>query len=211
MTKNRSILLFGFNFVLVMGVVVFFILQNRFASTNVPAQSEDIDGITDLPEPQAISNFTLTNQQGEEVQLSDFEGKFVLVYFGFTHCPDFCPATLGDYRLIKQQLGDAVEDVVFLFISVDPERDTPEVLDNYIRRFDPSFIAATGAETTLNEITSDFGTTYSYDAHAAGESYAVQHSSSKFLLNPSGHLTTVYSFGIPHDMVAEDIQAKMSS
>jgi protein SCO1 len=178
--------------------------------TPTPEAGEDLSGISNLT-PQLIPDFTLIDQNDTDIQLSDFHGKMVLLYFGFTHCPDFCPATLNDYKLIKETLGENAGDVVFLFVSVDPGRDTPEVLNRYLARFDPSFTAATADASTLSEMTSALNTTYEIEDHEHGESYAVGHSSSKFLLDREGNLITVYSFGTPYEMVAEDIRNKLDS
>ena len=83
--------------------------------------------------PIAAPDFTLTQANGEEFQLSEQRGKVVLIFFGYTFCPDVCPTTLAEYKVIHEELGEAAEQVEFVYITVDPERDTPEVIDRYAR------------------------------------------------------------------------------
>ncbi|MCG8350106.1 MAG: SCO family protein, partial [Chloroflexales bacterium] len=99
---------------------------------------------TPIEPPRQLTDFSLPGSTGETLSLSDLRGKMVLVYFGYTFCPDFCPMTLADFARIKQELGAQADQVVFMMISVDAERDTPEVLARYMSAFDEDFIGLTG-------------------------------------------------------------------
>jgi protein SCO1/2 len=156
---------------------------------------------------EAVQNFTFVSNTGDPLSLSDLEGKFVLMAFGYTHCPDVCPANLLEFRQIKRSLGDQADDVAFVFISVDPARDTPEFLDRYLERYDPDFIGLSGDEDELNRIASDYNMFWEVrDNTSAGEGYLVEHSASRYLLDPEGRLVRVYSFTATPQAIEADLR-----
>jgi protein SCO1/2 len=108
-----------------------------------------------LEPPEPRSDFTLPDQHGQPFRLSEQEG-ITLLFFGYTNCPDFCPATMGDWKQVKQHLGDAADDVQFAMITIDPEHDTPEVLQAYLDRFDPSFIGLRPTREQLDELNREY-------------------------------------------------------
>ena len=167
--------------------------------------------------PTAISNFTLTNQNGMPMAFSDLRGKSVVLFFGYTHCPDVCPATLADFKQVKKLLGTEAEKVTFVFVSVDAERDTPAVVKEYLNLFDQNFVGLTSDDATLRNVATMFGATYAVPQHehaAAGDehsghtesvksdNYFVEHTSPSFLIDANGTLRMVYFNGAaPEDMV----------
>ena len=106
-----------------------------------------------LQSPQTAPNFTLTDQHGQPVSLKDFRGKIVMLFFGYTTCPDVCPVTLSVVNKARESLGADAKDVQVVMVSVDPQRDTPEVMGEYVARYDPSFIGLTGAPDKIAEQT----------------------------------------------------------
>lgn len=122
--------------------------DNAAALVDAAQQSS---GVSDV-DPKTISAHTLINDDGQPVSLTDFAGKYTLLYFGYTYCPDFCPTTLTDYRLVMRALGEDADKVAFVFISVDPKRDTPELLNAYVARFDPNIVGITGDVETLRKV-----------------------------------------------------------
>ena len=177
-----------------------------------PPAASSADGINALDEPRAIPDFTLPASSGGDLSLSDLEGQLVLLYFGYLHCPDFCPETMLDYREIHRQLGDQAGDVAFVFISVDGERDTPDLLDRFLRRFDPAFIGMQGNPAVLDEIAGPFNLSYSLNKRSEDDSnYSVDHTASKFLLDREGNLTHIISFSTPPDVVTATIEAQLES
>lgn len=156
--------------------------------------------------PQQITDFTLVASNNTPVSLTDFQGRLVLLYFGYTNCPDACPATLLDFKRIKAALGEEAEHVQFMMISVDPERDTRDVLDSYINGYDPSFVGATGTHESLQEITQEFDVVYARnDGTTSQAGYLVDHTVSKFLIDQDGRLVRVYTFLAKPSLVVEDI------
>ena len=162
---------------------------------------------TVLDPPKELKDFTLTSHTGAPVSLSDLRGRPVLLFFGYTHCPDVCPTTLGEWKKIKAGLGNAARDVAFVFVGVDSKRDTPEALAQFLGKFDPDFTGLTGDEATIHAVAKDFG----LDLHShAGEGnhvdYLVDQSSPTFLLHRDGDLRVVFSPGTGPDIVSAQIR-----
>lgn len=161
--------------------------------------------------PREMPDFTLTSHTGQPLSLSDLRGKPVLLFFGFTHCPDICPTTMGEFRQVKAKLGEQGEQAAFVFISVDGSRDTPESLAAYVGAFDPAFVGLTGDEELVRTIGTDY---YVYfervtlgTATAAGENYTVDHTTYSYLLDADGRLRVIYPFQAPTQMIADDIES----
>lgn len=173
-----------------------------------PTDDPDITGVTLIDPPRPVEDFTLPASTGGEVSLSDFDGKAVLLYFGYTNCPDFCPPTLLDYTRIKNQLGDDAENVVFVFVSVDPERDTVERMTAYMNRFDPEFVAMQADDSVLEAIQDDYDLTWAVNKTGPDDiTYTVDHTISKFLIDPQGRLARIFSFGVGTGTITENIRA----
>ncbi|MBX3080583.1 MAG: SCO family protein [Anaerolineae bacterium] len=164
--------------------------------------------------PTAISNFTLTDQNGQPLSMTALHGKAVVLFFGYTHCPDVCPSTLADYTRVKKLLGTDADKVTFVLVSVDAERDTPAVMKDYLKNFDTSFVGLTSDDATLRKVATQFGATYAIPEHNHGDehsghtesvqsdNYFVEHTSPSFLIDANGTLRMVYFNGAaPEDMV----------
>lgn len=162
---------------------------------------------TVLDPPKDLNDFTLTSQAGEPMSLSDLRGKAAVMFFGYTSCPDVCPVTLADFKRVKADLGDDAAQVAFVFVSVDPDRDTPERLATYLGNFDSSFIGMTGDEVTLRGIAQEFGVFFqrhTYDE--SGENYLVDHTASTFVVGPEGRLRIVYPYDTDPAIVADGVR-----
>jgi protein SCO1/2 len=164
-----------------------------------------------LPEPRVLGEFSLFDQRGEQFSREDLRGRWSLLFFGFTHCPDVCPSTLYDLQQVSQALaaeGSPAEPWQVVFVSVDPERDTPERLGEYLAWFDPGFLGVTGAPEQLAPLAMRIGVAYRIEEHASGAAhYAVDHSASVFLTDPQGRLHGVLP--APHDaaVMSRDLAA----
>lgn len=167
-------------------------------------------GVNDI-EPKPVTDYALIGSNGETLNLSDLRGKHTLLYFGYTYCPDFCPATLSDWRVISRGLGDDAAKVNFVLVSVDPERDTPEMLTRYLAPFDGTIMGVSGEDATLRAMADEFGAFF--EPVSAGDSplYTVDHTASQFLIDDEGNFITVYSFGTPVDVIIEDLQTKLAN
>lgn len=161
--------------------------------------SVDISGV------DYASDFSLVDFNGQRRTLADFKGKAVVVFFGYTHCPDVCPTTMAELAQVRQLLGDAGQRLQVLFISVDPERDTPEVLKAYMGSFDPGFLALyADSPDKLEALARDFKIYYKrVDGQQPG-SYSMDHSAASYAYDPQGRLRLFMRYGMaPKDMAAD--------
>ena len=154
---------------------------------------------------QAVGGpFTLTDHTGQPVSDTDFRGRHMLVYFGFTFCPDICPTELGTMTRAIAALGPAGESVVPLLITIDPGRDTPEALADYVRLFDERLIGLTGTEEEIAAVADAYRVYY---ARAPGsddpQTYMMDHSAFIYLMGPDGQNLTVFPQGVAPDRMAE--------
>ena len=160
------------------------------------------------PEPQTAPEIEGVNWDTSPFRLSEQAGKVALVYFGYTYCPDVCPTSLAEFKQIKAALGDQADDVEFIFVSVDPERDSPQRLSEYLPAFDEDFY---GVFVEANRLP---GVLSAYDAVArkrpveSGDptAYTMDHTARTYLVDPAGRLFLSYSFGTPVEDVASDIR-----
>lgn len=168
-------------------------------------EGETFDGATVLTPPREVADFTLIDSDSAPLSLSDLNGKAVLIYFGYTYCPDVCPITLGDFKRVKDELGEDAENVVFMMVSVDPKRDTAERLRQYMNNYDPEFVGLVGDETTLRQISPDYG--LFYDVRDDGtETYLVDHTASTFLIDPEQRLSRIFTFATPTEVIVDNIR-----
>jgi len=199
----------GMAVIILFGVgVVIGTLVNRVVAPSSDATSPDAglpSGGAVVNPPHLLQDFTLTSHNGDPMRLSDLHGRAVLMFFGYTHCPDVCPTTLADYTRVKQALGSAADEVAFVFISVDGKRDTPDVLAAYLSRFDSSFIGLTGDEATLRQMGQEYGLFFENET-VDDQNYFVQHTSPSFLVDRAGYLRRVYFYGARPDVIAAGIQ-----
>ena len=145
------------------------------------------------PEPRAISPFKLGAHDGKPFDLESLKGKWTFVYFGYTYCPDVCPTTLAELARARKLLDHASLPAQYVFVSVDPRRDTPKRLAEYVAFFDASFVGATGSDEALKALTRQVGAAYSYPEGTKGAAYAVDHSSIVALFDPDARLRAVFT------------------
>lgn len=163
-----------------------------------------------LEPPMPITDFTMiSSRTGQPVRLSDFNDKFVLVYFGYTTCPDVCPASLSAYKKSYNMLSSrARENVQFLWITVDPDRDTPAVMEEYVSHFVPQFMLGLIPQSPeeLAQTAKTFGVHYEKVDYGSQAGYLMDHSASVALIDPQGQWRIVYSFETPPENVAADLE-----
>lgn len=163
-----------------------------------------------LPEPRPLSDFSLTDMNGKPFDLSRLQGKWSFLFFGYTHCPDICPTTLATLKGTARKLQQPPEvyrDTQFLFISVDPKRDSPAHLREYVGYFHPDFLAATGDKAHIDALARQVGAIYMFDGDTSGDDYIVNHSATIVLIDPEGRW--VGRFNPPHSAtkIADDFRA----
>jgi protein SCO1/2 len=155
---------------------------------------------------QRAPRMELNAAGGETVRMTDFEGQVVVVYFGYTFCPDVCPATLSKLAESMEILGGKAEEVQVIMVSIDPERDTPELLEEYVTYFDPDFIGVTGDPQTVNRVATLYGVYYEAQDGSVNTGYTVDHTSTVILVDKSGHLKLVLPFEGTAEQIAADIE-----
>lgn len=156
--------------------------------------------------PVPAYDFTLTSAGKAPFRLLDQRGKVVLIFFGYTTCPDVCPATLGEFKQISNRLGKDAGEVRFVLITVDPQRDTPDRISQYAHNFDPSFIGLTGSESELDSVWKNYGVYREISQQDSAVGYLVDHSTRTYLVDQSGNLRLTYTFGTPVDDILQDVR-----
>jgi len=160
---------------------------------------------TVIQSPDTSYNFTLNGINGD-VSLSDFRGKVVLIYFGYTFCPDICPGTLGNVAAALRDMGPKADDVQLIMVSLDPERDTPEKLAEYMGHFYPSFIGITGTKEQIDEVAALYGIYYQKAEGSNATKYLIDHTATLMVLDREGYLKLVFPFGVTSQEIADDLK-----
>ena len=150
-------------------------------------------------------DFRLTDHTGKPRTLADFRGKVVVIFFGYTQCPDACPTTLSELAAALQKLGPDAAGVQVLFVTVDPERDTPDLLSHYVPAFNPSFLGLRGDAQATADAAKEFKVIYQKQPGATPGSYSMDHSAGTFIFDPQGRLRVYVSYGQGPEVFAHDI------
>lgn len=160
----------------------------------------------DLTGADYARDFQLVDHNGQPRSLQDFKGKVVVVFFGFTQCPDVCPTTLAELAEAKKLLGADGDKVQGIFITVDPERDTPEVLKAYMANFDPGFLALRGTPGQLAAVAKDFKLYYKKVEGKTPGAYTMDHGAASYVYDPQGRLRLYERYGSGAQAMADDIR-----
>ncbi|MCU0803840.1 MAG: SCO family protein [Burkholderiales bacterium] len=161
---------------------------------------------TDITGAEYAKAFQLTDHTGRARTLADFNGKAVVVFFGFTHCPDVCPTTLAGMRAVMDMLGEDAKRVQVLFVTVDPERDTKELLAQYVPSFHPSFVGLFGDADTTARVAKEFKVFYQKVPGTTPGSYTMDHSAGSYVYDPQGRLRLYVRHGASPDDIAADLK-----
>jgi len=156
-----------------------------------------------LPAPLPAPNFVLTSQSGDRVSPRDFPGKILVVFFGYTSCPDVCPLTLTHLTRAFGLMGEDGKSIQVLLITVDPRRDTPERLRSYLANFHPSFLGLTGSEDEIRSVASAFGASFSRAGE--GEDYTVDHTARSFVIDREGKIVLTFPVSSTPEEMAKDL------
>jgi protein SCO1/2 len=152
------------------------------------------------------TDFRMTDHNGTARTMADFRGKVVVLFFGYTHCPDVCPTTMSDMRQAMQKLGRNAERVQVLFVTVDPARDTPALLAQYVPSFNPTFLGMYGDDAATARIAKDFKIYYKRQAGSTPDTYSVDHTAGTLVFDPQGRLRLFINYGMDADKIAADLQ-----
>ncbi len=165
---------------------------------------------TDITGAEFGRELKLADHAGKPRTLDDFKGKVVAVFFGFTHCPDVCPTTLATMREVKEKLGPDGERLQVIFVTVDPERDTPELLAKYVTAFDPTFLGLHGSPEAISQTAKVFKVYYQKVPGKTPETYTMDHTASTYLYDPQGRLRLFVRHGQGVDPIVADVKTLLA-
>ncbi|MGZ8155289.1 MAG: SCO family protein [Burkholderiales bacterium] len=165
--------------------------------------------LTDVTGADFGKSLALTDHNGQRRTLADFKGKVVVLFFGFTHCPDVCPTTMLELAKVAQDLGPEAARLQVLFVSVDPERDTAEVLRQYVPSFHPGFLGLSGTHEELTRVAKEFKIFFQKQPQQSG-AYTVDHSAGTYVLDPQGRLRLFAQYGAGAPAFLHDIRVLLA-
>jgi protein SCO1/2 len=169
-------------------------------SPKVPFANTDITGL------DYAKGFTLTDHNGKPRTLADFKGKVVVVFFGYTQCPDVCPTTLSELAGIKKALGSEAERLQVIFITLDPQRDTPELMAGFVPAFDSSFLGLWGEQALIDKVAKDFKVFAQKVPSKDSKSYTIDHTAGSYVFDDQGHIRLFVRHGQGVDGLQKDLQ-----
>ena len=162
---------------------------------------------TVLNQPRDVQPFTLVNHTGKTFDNRALLGRWSFVFFGYTHCPDVCPTTLSVLNSVARKLEGHENQVQFVFISIDPQRDTPEKLGQFVSYFNGTFIGATGTDDAINALTRQLGVIYArVEENSGTDNYLMDHSASVLLFDPAGRFHAVFTPPLDATHIADDFK-----
>jgi protein SCO1/2 len=157
--------------------------------------------------PIQVQDFEAPSSHADITRFSDTDGTWRVIFFGYMHCPDFCPLTLVDYKHAKAKLGDAVDDVTFVYVSVDAVRDTADALENYLANFDTAFVGYSADDLTLARIQPDYGFYYERRMEAGSQAvYTIDHSTRSYVVDRDGVLRTSFAYDTEPEAIASALR-----
>ncbi|HUX31079.1 MAG TPA: SCO family protein [Thiobacillus sp.] len=166
---------------------------------------------TDITGATFARDFRLTDHHGQVRTLADFKGKAVAIFFGYIHCPDVCPTTLSDFAAALQQLGPQAEQVQVIFVTVDPQRDTPELLKQFVPAFNPGFLGMYTDEAALKQLVKEYKVVYQKTAVKAADDYLIDHSAGTYVYDRKGNLRLLIPYGSGPDAIAQDLRTLLAA
>lgn len=169
-----------------------------------PFKNTDVTGL------DYAKDFRLTDHNGKVRTLADFKGKAVVVFFGYTQCPDVCPTTMAEMATVMKELGPQADRVQVLFVTVDPERDTPELLSKYVPAFDPRFLGLTGDQAAVDKVAKDFKVFYQKVQGKEPGSYTMDHTAGSYVFDPQGRIRLFVRHGQGAEPIAHDLKLLLS-
>ena len=199
---RRSILLFAgacIAIAVALAIITVVVVSGRTPASNGAE-------ITSTGQPLVGGDFQLVNQDGQPVDQTMMNGKWSLVFFGFTYCPEFCPTTLAEMAVVQQRLGEKAKDLQIVFVSVDPQRDTPQALKDYLSSdgFPKGTIGLTGTPEQVATAAKAYRAFY--EKVGEGEAYTMNHSLTVYLMGPDGKFRTAVAYGMGPDKTTKIIE-----
>jgi len=177
--------------------------QKNVKVTNNKFKNTDVTGL------EYAKDFVLTDHTGKTRTLADFKGKVVLIFFGYTQCPDVCPTTMAEMAAVMGELGPLADKVQVLFVTVDPQRDTPELLSQYVPTFDSRFLGLFGDQAATEKITKEFKVFYQKVPGKTPNSYSVDHTAGSYVFDVTGRVRLFVRHGQGTEPIIHDLKMLM--
>ncbi len=198
--KRKKLIRLSITLIVVLALVWSILLYKIFVVKN---QSDFYGNLYQHPAP----DFELTDHKGSKTFLTQYKGKVILLFFGYTHCPDVCPMTLTNLNKVMDYLGDRKDKVQVIFITIDPERDTQKILKGYIPYYNPDFVGLTGTPDQIDKVADDYNAFYMKEETDSAAGYLMGHTSAVYLIAPNGKLLLRYTQNrMNPEKIAEDIK-----
>ncbi len=192
------------------GLAIFVVIAGFIAAAILLKQQDSLRGV-EYQQPLAASEITLIRADGKTFRLSEQKDKIVILFFGYTFCPDVCPTTMADLKQVYNGLGGNARSVEIVFITVDPGRDTSEHMQDYVDRFNPSFIGLGSSEAELESVWKNYGVFREIVPGTSPTNYSVNHSVRITLIDQNGNLRLSYGYQTPVDDILHDIKLLLTS
>jgi len=180
------------------------------AGSPPPAAKLDFKGV-DITGATYARELSMPDTEGRMRSLADFKGKVVVVFFGYTQCPDVCPTTMAELAQVKKSLGADGDRVQGVFVSIDPERDTPEVLKGYMAGFDPSFVALRGSADQTAAAAREFKVFYAKVPGKTESTYTMDHTAGSYVIDTQGRIRLFERYGAGPDALTQDVKALLAA
>jgi protein SCO1/2 len=176
-----------------------------------PAPQAPVFQATDITGAPFGRDFKLTDHNGQPRTLASFRGKVVAIFFGYTHCPDVCPTTLSDFATALKQMGPLGDQVQVLFVTVDPQRDTPALLKLFVPAFDPRFLGMFTDADSLKALAKEYKVVYQKTSVKDADNYLIDHSAGTYVYDAKGRLRLLIPYGSSPDLIAHDLKTLLES
>ena len=165
---------------------------------------------TDITGAAFARDFKLTDHNGRVRTLADFKGKIVAMFFGYTHCPDVCPTTLSDFAAALKLMGPQADQVQVIFVTVDPQRDTPQLLKQYVPAFNPGFLGMYTDAASLKQIAKEYKVVYQKTSVKGPDDYLIDHSAGTYVYDQQGRIRLLVPYGSSPEAIAQDLKTLLA-
>jgi protein SCO1/2 len=187
-------------------LIILFLTASLLACQKSPSAVPTFHA-TDITGASFARDFELPDHNGKTRKLADFRGKVVALFFGYTHCPDVCPTTLSDFASALKSMGADGQQVQVLFVTLDPDRDTPALLQRYVPAFNPAFLGLHPDQEQLKSIVSEYKVVYQKTPSLDKDDYLIDHSAGTYVYDPQGRLRLLIPYGSGAEAIAHDLKA----
>lgn len=194
---------------ILVGLMALLLIAAVAAGVFLFAKPDTFRGTAYVEPYPAASEIALTRADGTPFRLSEMRGKVVLLFFGYTSCPDVCPTTMAELKQALEKVGAKADQVQVVYVTVDPQRDTPQRVQEYVNHFDPKFIGLSGSESELAKVWNDYGIFREIVEGTSAAGYMVNHTARVTMIDQQGNLRVSFPFDTPVESIVHDLKLLM--